>query len=259
MTNILQQKNLIIGMVHLLPLPGTPLYKGNMDEVYELALKDALALKNGGATALMIENAGDTPFKKEMAIEQITALAAVSAYIKEKVQMPIGIDAAFCDYKAALSVATAVRADFVRLAVYVDTVVSACGVMEPCSAEAIYYRKQLQAENIGILADIQVKYSNMLIPSVSIEESAKNAEASMADAIIVTGKHSGNETPIDIIKRAKAVVKCPLIIGSGVSVENVKEQLAIADGAIVGTSLKEEQDGQLVMSEEKVRALMEQL
>ncbi len=244
-------------MVHLLPLPGTPLYNGNMEEIYSSALRDTRTLEEGGVTALMIENFGDMPYKKTLEIEQVAAMAAVSSVIKQHTDLPIGIDAAFCDYKAAFSVALAAKADFVRLAVFVDTVESFNGIMEPCSADALYYRKAIGAEHIAILADVQVKHTHMLVPNVPIEESAKVAVSCMADAIIVTGTHTGSETPLEAVKRVKAVVDVPVVVGSGVSSKNIHEQLSIADGAIVGTSLKTSNDPFSPIDFEKVKSLVE--
>ncbi|KMY51496.1 BtpA/SgcQ family protein [Peribacillus loiseleuriae] len=257
--NLFDEKKVVIGMVHLLPLPGTPLYSNDIPGIYNQALKDARTLEEGGVNALMIENFGDMPFKKNLEIEQVATMAAVSSIIKQQTDLQIGIDAAFCDYKAALSIALAIQADFVRLAVFVDTVESFNGIMEPCSADALAYRKAIGAEHVAILADIQVKHTHMLIPNIPIEESAKVAVSCMADAIIVTGSHTGGETPIDTVKRVKAVVDCPVIIGSGVSSKNIKEQLVIADGVIVGSSLKSTSDPTSLVDIEKVKSLVENI
>ena len=96
----------------------------------------------------------------------------------------------------------------------------------------------MDCEHVAILADIQVKHSHMLLPEIAIEDSAKAAQDCGADAIIVTGQYIGSETPIDIIKKQK-VIALPLIVASGVKPENIKEQLEIANGAIIGSSLKE--------------------
>jgi len=86
---------------------------------------------------------------------------------------------------------------------------------------------------------VQVKHTNMLLPHVTIEQSAKNAAACGADAIIVTGSAIGVETPIQMIERVKKCVNVPVIAGSGVTAANIGVQLSLADGAIIGTSLKE--------------------
>ncbi len=234
-----KEKALVIGMVHCLALPGTPDFCGDMKKVTDQAVQDAIALEKAGMDAIIIENMGDNVFGINLDIEQSCALAAISAVIAQNVNIPIGIDAAMNDYKTAISVAKAIGADFVRIPVFVDTVEFFGGIVQPCAREAMIFRKNLGAENVKILADIQVKHTHMVLTHVSIEDSARAAEACGADAIIVTGTHIGVETPIDIIKRVKTVTNIPVIAGSGVKAGNIKEQLGIADGAIVGSSLKE--------------------
>jgi membrane complex biogenesis BtpA family protein len=234
-----KEKAVVIGMVHCLALPGTPNFCGDMKKITDQAVKDAITLEKAGMDAIIIENMGDGVFGINLDMEQSCALAAISAIVAQNVSIPIGIDAAMNDYKTALSIAKAIGADFVRIPVFVDTVEFFGGVIEPCAREAMKFRKNLNAENVKILADIQVKHTHMVLPHVSIEDSAKSAEGCGADAIIVTGTHIGVETPIDIIKRVKKVTNIPVIAGSGVKTGNIKEQLGIADGAIVGSSLKE--------------------
>ncbi len=232
-------KQFIIGMVHCLPLPGTPGFCGDCSVIAKQAVQDAVTLEKAGVDAIIVENMGDTPFGINLDTEQVAALAAVSAVVRQNVSLPIGIDAAMNDYKTAISIALAIGADFVRIPVFVDTVEFYGGIITPCARGAMLFRKQLGAEHIKVFADIQVKHTHMMLTHVSIEDSAKAAADCGADAIIVTGTHIGEETPIELITRVKKVVKVPVIAGSGVKTGNIKEQMAIADGAIVGSSLKE--------------------
>ncbi len=229
----------IIGMVHCLPLPGTLGYDGNMEKVRRRALEDARTLRDGGVDAVIVENNSDSPFGARMDTEQVCALAAISALVRRELDIPVGIDAAFCDYKADIATAVAVDADFVRIPVFCDTVVNACGIIEPCCREVIKYRKALGAENVALFCDIQVKHSYMLLESIPIEESAAAAQANGADAVIVTGRHTGQETPVDIIRRVKKAVDIPVIAGSGFNGSNAAAQLGVIDGAIVGSAFKE--------------------
>lgn len=228
----------IIGMVHCLPLPGTLGYGGNMKKVTAQAVEDARTLERAGFTAIIVENMGDGPFKAIMDTEQRIALAAVSAMVRQAVSIPVGIDAAFCDYEAGLATAVAVDAQFIRVPVFVDTVVTAYGVITPCAHELVRYRRTIGAEHIQLFTDVHVKHSHPLVESVSVVESAKAAAESGADAIIVTGAAIGMETPLATIELVKKSVKLPVVAGSGFSTHNAKEQLKIADGAIVGSSLK---------------------
>ena len=229
----------VIGMVHCLPLPGTVGFKDNMEEIKQQAIQDAITLEKAGCQAIMVENMGDGPLNVTLDTEQTVALAVIAELVKEKVNIPVGIDAAFNDYKSALSIAKTIGADFVRIPVFVDTVMYYNGVIEPCAREAVLFRQKIHGENIKILADIQVKHTYMVNSNISIIDSAKQAVSCLADGIIVTGTSIGMETPIDIIKQVKEVVNIPVFAGSGVNEKNIKEQLNIADGAIVGSSLKE--------------------
>lgn len=232
-------RGLIIGMVHCLALPGTAGFSGDMQRVILQAVQDAVALEKAGVDALIVENMGDDPFFVELETAQSTALAAVAMAVKSAVALPIGIDAAMNDYKSAISIAQAIGGDFVRIPIFVDTVqYGGCGVIQPCAAQAVRYRKQHGAEYIQIFADIQVKHTTMAFP-VSLEDSARAAQDSGADALIVTGSRIGQETPIDMIQRVKKVVRIPVLAGSGVNTANVRTQMAIADGGIVGSALKE--------------------
>lgn len=231
-------KKLIIGMVHCLPLPGTINYKGSMSQVAEQAVDDAVTLERAGANAIIVENMGDDPFGIKLDNIQVAALASVSTLVSQKVSIPIGIDAAMNDYETALSIAKVINADFIRVPVFVDTVEFYGGIIKPCAREVMLYRKRIGAENVKIFADIQVKHTHMLLLHVSIEDSAGAAISCGADAIIVTGTHIGKETPMEVIKRVKAISSIPVIVGSGVNKNNIKQQLEIADGAIIGSSLK---------------------
>jgi hypothetical protein len=231
--------NFVIGMVHLKALPGTANFKDNMKDIYLNGINDAVNLEKGGVDALMIENHEDMPYGVNLDVAQVAALSAVSSIIKRKVNIPIGIDAAFNDYKAAFSIAKAIGGDFIRIPVFVDTVDSFVGIIKPVCEEALKYRKMINAENVKIFADIQVKYTNR-ITEQSIEKSAAMAVMCGADALIVTGAHTGGETPLESLKRVRNTVKVPVIIGSGFGHENAKEQFVYAHGAIVGTSLKKD-------------------
>lgn len=249
----------VIGMVHCLPLPGTAGFDGDFKKILDRAVEDAITLEKAGVDAIIVENMGDTPFSAKLSIAQIAALSAATMVVKESVNIPVGVDAAFNDCKASIAIAAITGATFVRIPVFVDTVLFTDGIINPVARECMIYRKQLGADHIKILADVQVKHSHMLLPNITIEESAKEACGNGADAIIVTGSSVGSETPIQMIDRVKSVVNVPVLAGSGVNSSNIKEQLNIADGAIIGSSLKK--DGVLTnpISYDLVRELVDAL
>lgn len=229
----------VIGMVHCLPLPGTAGFDGDYEKIIRHAVEDAVTLEKAGVDAVIVENMGDTPFTALLSTAQIAALSAAAYAVRQQVKIPMGIDAAFNDCKASLSIAGIAGADFVRVPVFVDTVLFSDGIINPAAKECIDYRKQLGLNHVKILADVQVKHAHMLLPYISIEQSAKEAADNGADGIIVTGSVIGEETPLEMIERVKKVVNLPVLAGSGVKASNIKSQMEIADGAIIGSSLKE--------------------
>lgn len=234
------KKKFVIGMVHCLPLPGCAKFAGDCNRILDQAVQDAVTLEKAGVDAIIVENMGDDPFAALLETPQIAALSAATALVKKAVKIPVGVDAAFNDCVASLSIAKINGCDFVRIPVFVDSVEFYGGIITPCARLCMQTRKNLDAENIMVLADVQVKHTNMVLPQVTIEASAKAAAGCGADAIIVTGTAVGVETPIEMIQRVKKVVKLPVIAGSGVNAHNIDEQLNIADGAVIGSSLKKD-------------------
>ena len=150
-----------------------------------------------------------------------------------------GVDAVIVENMGDTPFSATSGASFIRVPVFVDTVLFTDGVINPCAKKCMEYRKMMGKEDIKVIADVQVKHAHMLLPYITVEQSAKEAVDNGADGIIVTGTQIGEETPLDLIKRVKSVVKVPVFAGSGVKAENIKDQLQIADGAIIGSSLKE--------------------
>jgi len=229
----------VIGMVHCLPLPGTAGFDGDGKKILEQAVQDASTLEKAGVDAVIVENMGDTPFSALLSKAQTAALAAAVIQVKNAVSIPVGVDAAFNDCEAGIAIAAITEASFIRVPVFTDTVIFTDGIIYPCAKQCLEYRKALGQEKVKIIADVQVKHAHMLLPGIAIDRSAKEAADNGADGIIITGSQIGEETPIDMIKRVKQVVKLPVFAGSGVNAENIRNQLAIADGAIIGSSLKE--------------------
>lgn len=229
----------IVGVVHLLPLPGSPKYQGHLDAIVDRSLKEVQLLDQGGVHGIIIENFNDDPFSTiEISKQQLGLMAAILTLARREVNIPIGVNVHFNDWEAEIALAFSCRAQFVRIEVFVDTVVTTSGIVQPCCAEVTRFRKSLGVtDQISILADIHPKYSKNLLPT-SLKESALMAQNAMADAIIVTGESTGIETPLEDIRGVKEVIDLPVLAGSGITAENVNETLAIADGVIVGSAFK---------------------
>lgn len=231
---------LFVGMVHLLPLPGSPEYGGSFEPIVARALKDGLALQEGGADALIMENYGDVPFFADrVPPETVAAMAVVGRALRAEVSLPMGINVLRNDARSALAVALAAGGDFIRVNVHSGAMVTDQGIVQGKAAETLRARAALKAP-IAVWADVMVKHSAPL-GDYSLEGAAKDtAHRGLADALIVSGSGTGEATELSRVKRVRAAVPgLPILIGSGTTPENLAGFLPFVDGFIVGTALKE--------------------
>jgi len=258
----------VIGMVHLPPLPGAPGFDGDRDGDREAirarALADARRHEAGGIDGLLLENFGDAPFYPEDVPKHVVAdLTAIATAVNDVVDVPVGINVLRNDAAAALSVAAAADADFVRVNVHVGSAATDQGVLEGRAHETLRLRDRLEAD-VSILADVHVKHASP-IGDRSIERAAlETVERGRADGLIVSGPGTGVETPLADIERVSDALAdaagepAPVFVGSGVTSETVGDCLAAgADGVVVGTALKRGGETTNPVSRDRVEKLVE--
>jgi len=233
-------KNFVIGAIHFAPLIGFKEHPG-MKKTFELALHDLKAFQKGGVNAVIFENNYDLPHKIKVGAETIASMTELVTLLKPFIKVPFGISVLWNDYEAALSIAKVCSANFVRIPVFVDTVKTDYGIVNGTPEEVVKFKKKIGAENIKLYCDVHVKHAE-LISNYSLEESILLAEEKGADAIIITGKWTGNAPNIEKLIKARSVAKKPIIIGSGLNKDNVKKLFSYADGGIISTSLKEDSE-----------------
>lgn len=237
MSNIFNTKSPIIGMIHFMPLIGYPEYPG-FEKVLKKAKKDVQVLKGGGVDGIIVENNYDIPHKIFVEPETIACMTLLVREIVKSADLPMGVNVLWNDYKASLSIAKLTGAKFIRVPVLVDNVKTNYGDIFAEPEKVFNYRKKIKAEEIFIFADIQVKHAEML-EEKELVVSAKEAIAAGANALIVTGKWTGNAPLIsDLEKVREAVGDFPVLVGSGAKKENIALLLRVASGVIVGTALK---------------------
>lgn len=254
----------LIGMVHLPPLPGSPRWEtsaSSMTAVLETAVRDARALVDGGADAVLVENFFDAPFAKDnVPPHTIAALARAVSAVCEAVgeNIPVGVNVLRNDARAAIAIAHVCGAQFVRINVYVGAAVTDQGIIEGAARTAVLYRKELGA-TVALFADVFVKHAAQLgDEGVTLEDAAKDAVyRGLADALIVSGTATGAPTSPDEVRRVKAVVpETPVLVGSGFGADTASALLtAGANGAIVGTSIKQGGRAAAPVESDRVRAL----
>jgi membrane complex biogenesis BtpA family protein len=246
----------LVGMVHLLPLPGSPRWAGSLDAIVERAVGDARALAAGGFHGCLVENYGDAPFSPgRVDPATIAAMAAVVAEVRRVVTLPVGVNVLKNDAGGALAVAAATGAAFVRVNVHVGAVVADQGLLQGDAYHTLRYRRLLGSAT-RLFVDVGGKHAVPLAP-VELEQVARDAaERGLADALVVSGPATGQPTDPGDVKRVRAVVSDrPLLVGSGVTPDTVGPLLALADGVIVGTWLKRDGRTANPVDPDRVRAL----
>ena len=250
----------IIGMIHLLPLPGSPGYDFyGMDAVIEHALRDAEALISGGVDALMVENMWDLPYYvgADVPPEEMTAQAVAARAIVEAVDAPVGINVIHNGGRVTLSIAVAAGADFIRVCLLTGARVWDTGEFDRgCAAELLRWRKNLGAEHIKLFADVDKKHS-VAFPGIDLATHIEWTEFYLADALIVSGKMTGAAPELEKVRRARELTTRPILMGSGTTIDNIAEFLQYADGAIVGTALKVNGIAENLVDVERVKMYME--
>lgn len=247
----------LIGVLHLKALPGSPGHMLSMDEILERALGDARALEEAGFDAAVVENYGDAPFPADsLSPASVAAMAVVADRVRRECSLRVGVNALRNDARAALGIASAVGASFVRVNVHTGVCATDQGFIEGRADETLRYRRLL-GQRVAILADVHVKHAVPISQPDIARAARETAYRGMADGLIVTGPATGEPVDIDELRRVReAVPDRRLFVGSGATAETVQALLSVADGIIVGTSIKPDRDPSQPVDVRLARALV---
>jgi len=229
----------LIGMVHLLPLPGAPGYGGSRATIIDRALRDAVNLQNAGFDAVLVENYGDAPFARTDAGKHVTAqMTAVIDALRQEIDIPIGVQVLRNDVDAGLAIAAATGAGFLRVNVHTGAMQTDQGVIEGRAHDTLRLRRCIDAMHVHILADVFVKHAVPLAPASIGDAVRDTVERGLADGIIISGSGTGEAADLEDVRSATESTAAPVYVGSGVRPETLAETLALAHGIIVGTAIK---------------------
>ena len=230
-----------IGVIHLPPLPGSPRWAGDMATILSQATVEARKLIDGNVDGIIIENFGDAPFRTgQVEPETVATMTLVVHTLKQITDLPIGINMLRNDADSALAIATATNSAFIRVNVHYGIMAADEGIVEGQAFDTLRKRRLLGSD-VKILADILVKHAVPMGPSEIGLVANETVNRGLADGLIVSGAVTGMETDAADIKQVRqATPDDLLLIGSGANPSNVHKLLKYADGAIVGTWLKEE-------------------
>jgi membrane complex biogenesis BtpA family protein len=234
----LRAGKLLIGMVHVGALPGTPAASLSMDALVEAALADAHVYRDAGFDAVLIENMHDVPYVRDPGPEIVAALVRLSCEVRS-LGLPAGVQILAGANREAVAVALAAGLDFARVEGFVYAHVADEGLIEACAGDLLRYRRRIGAEHVAIFADIKKKHSaHAITADVGIAETARSAEFFGADGVVVTGTRTGVAPDPADVRAVCEAVGVPVLIGSGITAANLRELRPLANGFIVGSAAK---------------------
>jgi len=229
----------VIAMVHLGALPGSPLYdpEGGIEALVAGAAKDLDALQSAGFDAVMFGNENDRPYEFNVDTASTATMAYVIGRLREKITLPFGVNVLW-DPMSSIALAAATGASFVR-EIFTGTYASDMGPWTPDAGKAMRYRDRLQRADLAMLYNVSAEFACSL-DQRSLPDRARSAVfSSIPDAVLVSGQITGEAAALSDLEAVKKVLpETPVLANTGVKHETVAEVLRIADGCIVGSSLK---------------------
>ncbi|XP_037085492.1 uncharacterized protein F13E9.13, mitochondrial-like [Pollicipes pollicipes] len=232
----------VIGMIHVRALPGTPLHSLHMDKVVETACSEADTYTKCDVDGLLVENMHDLPYMcgAQLGPEITACMTRVAAEVRRRVPAakPVGVQVLAAGNRQALAVALAAGLQFVRAEGLVYAHVADEGWMDACAGPLMRYRRHLAADHISVWADVKKKHSSHAVTAdLSVGDTARAAQFFLADGVVVTGGSTGEPASPDHVSEVRAACELPVLVGSGVTAENVAS-FAAAHGLIVGSEFK---------------------
>jgi membrane complex biogenesis BtpA family protein len=236
----------LAAMIAVRPLPGSPGYRGDNDAIVATALSDLQHYAEAGVDALLLENSHDLPYIKpplpEAAVELMKKLVRE---VRQRFAGPIGIQMLEAANESALEIAHEADLDFLRVEGYVFAHVGGAGIIEGCAGRLARKRQELGCEHIKFFGDVKKKHcSHALTGDLDILDEIKQAEFFLVDGIIVTGARTTEPPDLAELRRVKDAAHVSVVIGSGMTPENIQTYYPLADGFIVGSTFR--QDGRFL-------------
>lgn len=232
-------KKPVIAMVHFPPLPGTPLYDASrgVQGILEDVSRDVRILLDGGVDGLLFCNEGDRPYSFQADFEAVAVMTRVITETAPK-DRPFGVDFLW-DPKAPLAIALATGAAFVR-EVFTGVYESDMGLWNTNPAAMLRYRRYIGADHVRVFYNITPEFASSIGQRSVLQVARSAVVSSLADALLVSGPMAGAEPDLSILREAKEAVgeQVPVLLNTGAKAENVHQFLSVADGVIVGSSLK---------------------
>jgi hypothetical protein len=230
----------VIGMVHIGALPGTPLFDPSFD-LLAAARADLIALQEAGFDAVMFGNENDRPYEFQVDMASTATMAAIIGQLKPEIQVPFGVNVLW-DPMSSVALGVATGAAFVR-EIFTGTYASDMGPWTPDAGKAMRYRDRLNRPDMAMLYNVSAEFAHSLDQRPLPDRARSAVFSSIPDAVLVSGQITGEAAAMSDLEAVKAVLPdIAVMANTGVKHETVADVLAVADGCIVGSSLKVDGD-----------------
>lgn len=249
----------VVGMIHVGALPGTPGHRHSLDEIVAAACAEAKMYEAAGVNCLMIENMHDVPYTRgTVGPEIVASMTVVATAVRAAVALPIGLQILAAADIEAMAVAHAAGLDFIRTECFGFAHVADEGIMQSNAARLLRYRRMIGATRVQVWADIKKKHSSHAwTADLTLGDIAEAVEFMGAETVIVTGASTGRPPSAAEVAEARDRCQLPVFVGSGVSLENLRELFPVADGLIVGSHFKRDGYWANPIDEERTRTFVQ--
>ena len=256
--SVFGDKKPVIAMVHLGALPGAPLFdaKAGLEGLVEGAHKDLKALQAAGVDAIMFGNENDRPYEFKVDSVSTATMAYVIGRLKSEITVPFGVNVLW-DPMSTIALSAATGAAFVR-EIFTGTYASDMGPWTPDAGAAMRYRDRLHRSDLAMLYNVSAEFADSL-DHRSLADRARSAVfSSIPDAILVSGAITGEAAAMTDLESVKKVLPTtPVLANTGVKHATIADVLKIADGCIVGSSLKIDGDTWKPVDPERAKDFMD--
>ena len=247
----------VIAMVHVGALPGTPLYdsKAGLEGLVAGAAKDLKALQEAGFDAIMFGNENDRPYEFEVDMASTATMAYLIGRLRPEITVPFGVNVLW-DPMSSMALAAATGAAFVR-EIFTGTYASDMGPWTPDAGAALRYRNRLGRSNLAVLYNVSAEFAWSLDQRPLADRARSAVFSSIPDAVLVSGAITGEAAAMTDLEAVKnALPDTPVLANTGVKHETIADVLNVADGCIVGSSLKVDGDTWNAVDPERAREFM---
>ncbi len=245
-------------MIAVLPLPGAPRYDGNDERIVSQVLSDLDYYIKAGVDAIVLENSHDLPYiRPPLPARAVETMKRIAREVRRRFDGPIGIQMLEAANESALEIAQNANLDFLRVEGYVFAHVGGAGLIEGCAGKLLRKRKKLGCEHIKIFGDVKKKHcSHALTGDLDITDVVKQAQFFLVDGVVVTGARTTEPPSTAELRRVSKSARVPVIIGSGMTPQNIQTYYPLADGFIVGSTFREQGDFLGVLEGRRLDAFM---